>query len=68
MSIPGKSSTCGFQKKYGELKRGKISPEPRSEYVQMGDYLGKHIDEFSSFQRSIYKKYNDDGDKTWASY
>ena len=68
MSIPGKSSTCGFKKKYGELKRGKISPEPRSEYVQMGDYLGKHIDEFSSFQRSIYKKYNDDGDKTWAYY
>jgi hypothetical protein len=34
----------------------------------MGDYLGKHIDEFSSFQRSIYKKYNDDGDKTWAYY
>ncbi len=33
-----------------------------------GDYLGKHIDELSSFQRSIYKKYNDDVDKIWAYY
>ena len=57
-----------IQKEIRRVETWKYIARAEERMCSDGDYLGKHIDEFSSFQRSIYKKYNDDGDKTWAYY